>query len=77
MSAPKSKQCRQIIERVSTLLDEYDDAAYALVVQDRKGTWHYMTRLGRRDKVDVARTLLDFALTPPPRRKKHRNGDLT
>lgn len=68
MSAPNTEQCRQILERVSALLDEYDHIKYSLFIRDEDSMWHSMMRLVRRDRVVVARALLDDALEPRGKR---------
>lgn len=59
MSEPNAEQAQQVLERVSCLLDEYDDASYALIVRDDDGMWHHMTRVCKMDRVVLARSFLD------------------
>ena len=62
MGIPNDDQIKGILDRAGTVLREWDDTRFFLVIQDREGRWAYTSRGSGRDAVEVARGLLGEAL---------------
>lgn len=62
MSAPTAEQAQNILERISTILDEFDDSAYSLQVLDADGRWQFCSRASPTQKTILARGLLEEAI---------------
>lgn len=58
MGRPSAEQAQNILERVSWILDEFDDAAYSLQVLDAEGCWQFCSNLNSLQKIILSRELL-------------------
>lgn len=62
MGAPNEAQVKTILQRVSSLLDEWNDVEYVLLVRNDK-RWSVMHRASIVSLMHSARSLLKLAIT--------------